>query len=122
MALCALGTLSAAPGAMAQNAPAASEAQASGDEGGLQEIVVTAQRRSQSIQDVPISVSAFGQAQMDAQGVRDIDNVARLTPGITFQRSDARNGADSSISIRGIASSAGASTTGVYIDDTPIQI
>ncbi len=88
----------------------------------LEEIVVTAQRREQSIQDVPISVTALSQEQLDAQGVRSVDEVARLTPGITFQRADARNGAMSTISIRGIASTGGASTTGVYIDDTPIQV
>jgi iron complex outermembrane recepter protein len=96
------------------DAPAAS--------GGLEEIVVTAQRRQERVQDVPISISAFSSEQMDAQGVRDIDDIARLTPGITFQRTDARNGAISSISIRGIASSAGAATTGIYIDDTPVQV
>jgi iron complex outermembrane recepter protein len=88
----------------------------------LEEVVITAQRREERIQDVPISVTALNQEQMDAQGVRSIDDVSRLTPGITFQRADARNGAMSTISIRGIASTAGASTTGVYIDDTPIQI
>ena len=90
--------------------------------GALEEVVVTAQRREQSIQDVPISVTALSQEQLDAQGVRSVDEVARLTPGITFQRADARNGAMSTISIRGIASTGGASTTGVYIDDTPIQV
>jgi outer membrane receptor protein involved in Fe transport len=88
----------------------------------LEEVVITAQRREQSIQDVPISVTALSQEQMDAQGIRNVDEVARLTPGITFQRSDARNGAMSTISIRGIASTGGASTTGIYIDDTPIQV
>jgi len=90
--------------------------------GALEEITVTAQRRTERIQDVPISISAFSSEQMDAQGVRDIDAIARLTPGITFQRTDARNTSASSISIRGIASAAGAATTGIYIDDTPIQV
>src|SRR5581483_3738416 len=89
---------------------------------GLEEIVVTAQRRTERVQDVPISISAFGAEQMDTQGVRSVDDIARLTPGITFQRTDARNSNISSISIRGIASSAGAGTTGIYIDDTPIQV
>ena len=88
----------------------------------LEEVVITAQRREERIQDVPISVTALSQEQMDAQGVRNVDEVARLTPGVTFQRADARNGAMSTISIRGIASTGGASTTGVYIDDTPIQV
>src|SRR5689334_5614400 len=52
----------------------------------LQEVVVTATRRAERLQDVPISVSALSQEQMDAQGVRNIDDVTRLTPGVTFQR------------------------------------
>ena len=106
---------------LAQNAaPAQETASTAGPS--LEEVVVTAQRREQRLQDVPISVTAMSQEQLDSQGVRDIDDVAKLTPGITFQRADARNGAMSTISIRGVASQAGASTTGVYIDDTPIQI
>lgn len=88
----------------------------------LEEIVVTSQRREEKLSDVPLSISAYGQEQLDAQGVRSIDEIARLTPGITFSRSDQRNGAASNISIRGIASTAGTATTGIYIDDTPIQI
>jgi iron complex outermembrane receptor protein len=88
----------------------------------LEEIVVTAQRREQSLADVPISVTALSRDRMDQQGVRRIDDIARLTPGISFARADARNGQAATISIRGISSGAGASTTGIYIDDTPIQI
>ena len=87
----------------------------------LEEIVVTSQRREEKLQDVPISISAFTQETLDAQGVRSIDDIARLTPGVTFTRTDQRNGQASNISIRGVSSSAGASTTGIYIDDTPIQ-
>jgi outer membrane receptor protein involved in Fe transport len=88
----------------------------------LEEVVVTAQRREEKLSDVPLSISAFSQERLDAQGVRSIDDVVRLTPGVTFARADARNGQAATISIRGIASGAGASTTGIYIDDTPIQI
>jgi outer membrane receptor protein involved in Fe transport len=88
----------------------------------LDEIVVTAQRREEKLSDVPLSISAFSQENLDSRGVRNIDDIARLTPGITFTRADARNGQAANISIRGIASNAGASTTGIYIDDTPIQV
>ncbi len=88
----------------------------------LEEVVVTAQRREERLQSVPISVSAYNQATMDAQGTRSIDDIARLTPAITFTRSASNNNAESSdIAIRGISSNAGAATTGIYIDDTPIQ-
>ena len=104
-------------------ASAADNAQsaAASDIGSFSEVVITAQRRSESLSDVPISVSAFSQQKMDIQGVRQIDDLARLTPGISFSRSDARNGLASNIAIRGISSTAGSSTTGIYIDDTPIQ-
>ena len=85
----------------------------------LQEVVVTATRREESIQKVPISVQAFSQEQMDAQGVKQVDDLVRLTPGLSLSR--ASNGANQ-IAIRGISSAAGSGTTGLYIDDTPIQV
>jgi iron complex outermembrane recepter protein len=94
--------------------------------GALEEVVVTATRRSERLQDVPISVTAFSQEKMDVQGLRSIDDVTRLTPGVAFSRNGTGSSANyndegSDISIRGIDSAAGASTTGIYIDDTPIQ-
>ena len=58
---------------------------------GIQEIVVTATRRQERLEDVPISVTAFSQETMDQQGLRSIDDVTRLTPGITFQRNGTSN-------------------------------
>lgn len=93
---------------------------------GLQEIVVTAQRRSERLMDVPMSVQAFSQQTLDQQGVRSVDDLTRVAPGVTFLRngmssSGNYNDEDSDISIRGIDSAAGAATTGIYVDDTPIQ-
>jgi outer membrane receptor protein involved in Fe transport len=93
---------------------------------GLSEVVVTATRREERLEDVPISVSAFSQEKIDAQGLRNIDDLTRLSPGIAFQRngngsSANYNDENSDINIRGIDSQAGTSTTGIYIDDTPIQ-
>ena len=102
---------------MAQNSGAAP--------GALEEIIVTAERRQERLEDVPVSIAAFSQETMDSQGLRNIDDVARLTPGVNFQRTGGSlnnyNGEESEIAIRGIQSSAGPQTTGVYIDDTPIQ-
>jgi iron complex outermembrane receptor protein len=94
--------------------------------GALEEVVVTATRRTERLQDVPISVTAFSQEKMDAQGLRSIDDVTRLTPGVAFSRNGTGSSANyndesSDINIRGIDSAAGASTTGIYVDDTPIQ-
>ena len=85
----------------------------------LQEIVVTATRREESLSRVPISVAAFTQQQMDAQGLKQIDDLQRFTPGLVLTHI---GNSGNQISIRGISSGAGAGTTGVYIDDTPIQV
>lgn len=85
----------------------------------LQEVTVTATRQEQVLSKVPISISAFTQEQMQARGVKQVDDLVRLTPGLTLAR--APTGLNT-ISIRGISSGAGAGTTGVYIDDAPIQV
>src|SRR5687767_3005071 len=75
----ALATLLDASGAAhAQNAPA--------DDGALEVVIVTATRREESIREVPISISAFSEEQMELQGIRSVDDIARLTPGVQFSR------------------------------------
>jgi iron complex outermembrane receptor protein len=93
---------------------------------GLEEIVVTATRREERLQDVPISISSFSQQKLDAEGIRSIDDLARATPGVLLERNAIGatgnfNDEDTDINIRGVDSSAGAGTVGIYIDDTPIQ-
>ncbi len=108
----------ATPAAPGPAAPAsATPAEAAPASVGMAEVVVTAERREESLSKVPISVTAMTQEQMDTKGIKDITDVARFTPGINVDNSGTNN-----ISIRGIASSGGAGTTGIYIDDTPIQI
>jgi iron complex outermembrane recepter protein len=88
----------------------------------LQEIVVTATRQPQTLDKVPISIAAYSQSTLTDLNVLSIDDLSRVTPGITFTRNAFGNGDQSQISIRGISSSVGAATTGVYIDDTPVQV
>ncbi len=93
----------------AQNAPAE-----------LQEIIVTAQRRAQKLGDVPISISVYTTRQMDMRGIRDIKDIAAVTPGVIYTE----NGAFKNLSIRGVTSTAtaGASLIAVYVDDVPVQV
>ena len=102
------------------------EAEAPAGSNSLEEIVVTATRRAERLQDVAVSATAFTQEKLDAEGLRSIDDLTRLTPGVTFQRDSTTssgnfNDEDSDINIRGVDSTAGTSTVGIYIDDTPIQ-
>ena len=93
----------------------------------IQEIIVTAQRHAERLQDVPMSITTFSQENLDQTGLRNIDDMSRLTPGLTFLRNGGTssvgnyNDEGSDVSVRGVDSTAGTSTIGIYIDDTPIQ-
>ena len=50
----------------------------------LEEVVVTAQRREESVQDVPIAIAAFSSDKLDALGVTKADDLAAVVPGLTF--------------------------------------
>jgi len=104
-------------GATVPLAQAANESGADG-EGGLQEITVTATRQSDTVNHVPLSITAVTQDSLDKQGIKTGEDLVRLTPALAIRR-----GIDSSdtIAIRGIISTAGSQTTGVYLDDTPLQ-
>jgi outer membrane receptor protein involved in Fe transport len=101
---------------MARNDPVWAQRAGAGE---LEEITVTATRQAVSIQDVPVSVSALDQSAITQFGISNIEDIARLTPGLD---SSIGNTGQSIITIRGIYSIVGTATTGVYIDDTPIQV
>jgi iron complex outermembrane recepter protein len=71
--------------------------------GGLQEIVVTAQKRSQNLQDVPIAIDAVSAAQLQAYGVSDINNITAAVPGVAV---DSIAGSYFLPRIRGVGTSA----------------
>ena len=51
---------------------------------GLEEIVVTARKVEERLQDVPLAITAFSAAEIQAAGIENLDDVANLTPGMTF--------------------------------------
>lgn len=72
------------------------------DDGSLKEIVVTANRRSQNLQDVGISIAAFTGDQLKALGVTTAADVAAITPNVEVVRSYASPGFNTQITIRGV--------------------
>jgi iron complex outermembrane recepter protein len=70
--------------------------------GALEEVVVTAQRRSERLLDVPIAVSAFSADQIEARGIQRIDDLNSLAPGLQISRT-VSNSTISQIAIRGSA-------------------
>ena len=85
----------------------------------VEEVVVTATRSKEAVNRVPLSVLAFTQEDMEKAGVKQFEDLVRLSPGLTLNNTFAGG---TNIAIRGIGSSAGSATTGIYIDDVPIQV
>jgi iron complex outermembrane recepter protein len=107
---------------------AAASSRASGADGaadqsaGLEEIVVSAQRVEQSVDKVPISITALSQKTMDDLHIEKLADLASYVPGLYVTPANA-NGQDiSNVAIRGIYSYQNAPTTQFYIDETPIAI
>jgi len=62
----------------------AQEAQASDSGGALQEIVVTAQKRQQNVDSVPMSITTASGEQLENAGIRDVSDLPKITPGLTY--------------------------------------
>jgi iron complex outermembrane receptor protein len=111
--------LGAAAGAYAQQA---SSTPAANDSGALEEVVVTAERREENIQNVPIAVTAFGADAMQSRNITDIHALGNLTPGVNLDAGAPFSGDRSvlSASIRGIGQDDFAFNlnpgVGVYVD------
>jgi len=83
----------------------------------LEEVLVTAQKREQSLQDVPVTISAFSGDFITENGVQDIRDIQGLTPNLSIK---SRGETEASVFIRGIGSQApgiGADpAVGIFID------
>jgi iron complex outermembrane receptor protein len=77
--------LSAASGVPVASAQEGSEAS------GLEEITVTARRREESLQEVPIAITAYSAEALELRGMRDISELAQSTPSVTIEPSRATN-------------------------------
>src|SRR3569833_2227586 len=92
-----------AAAAVAQEAPSTSTA-APAETGGLAEIVVTAERRAENIQSVPIAVTAFTAEALQSRNLTDIHSLGNLSPGVNLDSGAPFSGDRSvlSASIRGV--------------------
>jgi len=79
--------LAAATPALAQTAPAAPAAEPAPATTGLQEIVVTAQKRAQNVQDTPLSVTAVSGASLATKSVVKVEDLARIDPALQIGHS-----------------------------------
>ncbi len=81
--------------------PATVQAQDQPAAGGLEEITVTARRRDESVQDVPLSVQAFSAEQMELKGIERVENVVQNSPNVMIS-SGPSGQASPSFAMRGI--------------------
>ncbi len=80
----------------------------------LGEIVVTAQKRAERIQDIPISVSAVSGDELERQGAADFKDVLLTIPGVSYSGNEP---GQSRYSIRGVSTAASSPTVGIYLND-----
>jgi iron complex outermembrane receptor protein len=95
-------------------------AEAGADNAELAEIVVTAQKTSEVASKIPISISAVSAAQLSEEHITDYSDLSRAVPNVSF--TNFGGAGQSNIEMRGVSSQAGSATTGIYLDDVPINI
>ena len=102
--------------ALAQTAPPTDKTAAK--ETGLEEIVVTAEKRESTVQKTPISMTAISEAEMQARGLEDFRSIAQETPGVSMKTSGP---GQTEYEMRGLDATGGFSpTVGFYLDDAPL--
>jgi outer membrane receptor protein involved in Fe transport len=117
--------LAAMPAAHAQE-----QAQAQEEANALQEVIVSAQKRTENLQNVPISVTAINTQALDDLHINNFDDYVKFLPSVTAQGGGAGGGAAapgfSHVIIRGVSSdstfnhSGPLPTVGTYLDEQPI--
>lgn len=86
----------------------------------LEEVLVTASRREQNLQDVPAAVAVLSPDDFKFQGLQQVSDLFDYTPGVNFD-DDGQVGRGS-ISARGVPQSLGIPVFGAYLDDTPLTV
>jgi iron complex outermembrane recepter protein len=108
--------------ALLLTAPAFAQASADEEQGGIQDIVVTAQKRAENVQDVPIAISAFTAEALSERAVTSVAALSNLAPNVTLDGGTPFSGSSAVLSayIRGIGANDFAFNidpgVGIYLD------
>lgn len=104
-----------------QGAEAPAQSAANNQSSGLEEIIVTAQKRSQSLNDVPLSISVASGEQLTQRNVSDVADLAKITPGFTATTSSFGVPV---FTLRGVGfydtSVAAKPSVSIYVDEVPL--
>lgn len=105
---------------LAFGVPASAAEDQQNDSYSLEEVVVTAQKRRETLQDIPLAISAVNAEALERSGSRSFNDYIRSVPGVSFVD---RGPTENKLVIRGVSDgpfAPTAPTTGVYIDETPV--
>ena len=121
ISVCASALFAIPTGAGAQEVPDTA-VQADDQSAGATDIIVTATRREERIQDVPISISAFTQEDLTQKGIVGYEGIGRETPGVVLNKPTANF---NNFTARGIATNGYnanlQSSVAIYIDELPVS-
>lgn len=113
------------PGTLRKTAIAAALAVAApafGQQTMLEEVIVTAQKRQQTIQDVPASVAAISAEMLERTNTTNFTDLGKITPGVTI--TGGQDGFGNIVRIRGVGNNSFAPAirpaVGIFIDDVPL--
>ena len=99
--------------------PGAAPANSSAENSGLEEIVVTAEKRESTVQATPIAMTALSAGDLSEQNITSIQDLVGAIPGISLRTAGP---GQTEYEMRGLASSGGSvATVGFYLDETPLS-
>ena len=107
------------------------QAQEAGSRVELEEVVVTASRRAESVLDIPYNITALTGDQLESSGVNDVGAMIRMVPGLsTFEEGPRTSGNRNNFNMRGLNANAlgneddnpriGQATVSTYLGETPV--
>ncbi|GAA5525455.1 vitamin B12 transporter BtuB [Microbulbifer aestuariivivens] len=85
----------------------------------VEEVIVTARKREESLQTVPVAIDVLSASQLDEKGIAALDGVARYTPGLDFETGLLPN--DTRITLRGLSSTRGRSNVAILVDGVDLS-
>ncbi|MFK5894350.1 MAG: TonB-dependent receptor [Pseudomonadota bacterium] len=89
------------------------------DSSKIEEVTVTASRRTETLQDVGMAITSINPEEFDKSGLTSIENLIDYTPGVNF--SAAGTPGSGSITMRGASQEAFTPVVGIYLDDVPLS-
>jgi iron complex outermembrane recepter protein len=122
--------LASAISAVLAGVPAAHAQTTAGSSGGLEEVVVTAQKKTERMQDVPVAIVALGTEKLEELHVGNLDDYVKYLPSVAYSRGDGQGGngqpGASHVYMRGVVSGANENhsgsqpSVGTYLDEQPV--